>query len=35
MRLYFEPADLEAMRAIREAWDRAARMNPGKMLPAR
>jgi glycolate oxidase subunit GlcD len=35
MGLYFEPADLEAMFAVRAAWDAEGRMNPGKMLPVR
>jgi glycolate oxidase subunit GlcD len=35
MPMYFEPADLEAMFAVRRAWDPQERMNPGKMLPVR
>jgi glycolate oxidase subunit GlcD len=34
MDLYFEEADLRAMRALRAAWDPRSRMNPGKLLSA-
>ena len=35
MGMYFTQADLDAMSAVRVAWDAAGRMNPGKMLPVR
>jgi glycolate oxidase len=31
----FGPADLEAMRRVRRAFDPAGRLNPGKLLPAK
>jgi len=33
MHLYFTREDLAAMAAVRDAWDPADRMNPGKLLP--
>ncbi len=30
----FAPADLEAMRRVRQAFDPAGRLNPGKLIPA-
>ncbi len=33
MHLYFSREDLAAMAAVRGAWDRDDRMNPGKLLP--
>ncbi|MCB9916213.1 MAG: FAD-binding protein [Planctomycetes bacterium] len=35
MELYFSPVDLALMHAVRDAWDPAERMNPGKLLPIR
>jgi glycolate oxidase len=31
----FAPADLEAMRRVRQAFDPSGRLNPGKLIPAR
>ena len=33
MELLFSPADLEVMCQVRDAWDPARRMNPGKLVP--
>lgn len=35
MPMYFEPADMNAMLAVRDAWDPDGIMNPGKMIPIR
>ena len=31
----FAPADLEAMRRVRQAFDPTGRLNPGKLIPKR
>jgi len=35
MEFLFKPDDLEAMCHVRDAWDPARRMNPGKLIPIR
>ncbi|MFT7669498.1 MAG: glycolate oxidase subunit GlcD [Planctomycetota bacterium] len=35
MHMYFTQADINLMFAVRAAWDRDERMNPGKLLPVR